>query len=124
MVFRFYIFKLYNIHHVRLFMGLLKDTGESLLNFSERFLDKTEQLAQIARITMEIKKLEHSIKEIYLNIGKYVYDCVNSNQQISNTDEFITGAIASINEYKTKIEEKQNEIQKVKEKYESKYHRY
>ena len=105
-------------------MGLLKDTGESLLNFSERFLDKTEQLAQIARITMEIKKLEHSIKEIYLNIGKYVYDCVNGNQQLSNTDEFITGAIASINEYKTKIEEKQSEIQKVKEKYESKYHRY
>lgn len=107
-----------------MYMGLLKDAGDSLINFSERFLDKTEQLAQIARITMEIKKLEHSIKEIHLNIGKYVYDCVIGNQQISNTDEFITGAIASINEYKAKIEDKQNEIQIVKEKYESKYHRY
>ncbi|MEW6526000.1 MAG: hypothetical protein AB1444_04940 [Spirochaetota bacterium] len=105
-------------------MGLLKDAGESLVNFSERFLDKTEELAQIARITMEIKKLEHSIKEIYLNIGKYVYDQVISSKPIANTDDFITQAVTTINDYKTKIQEKQNEIQKVKEHYESKYHRY
>lgn len=104
-------------------MGILKDAGESLVNFSERFLDKTEELAQIARITMEIKKLEHSIKEIYLNTGKYVYDQVVSDRPISNTDDFIIKAVATINDYKTKIQEKQNEIQKVKEHYESKYHR-
>jgi len=105
-------------------MGLLKDAGESFLNFSERFLDKTEQLAQIAKLTMEIKKLEHSTKEVYLNIGKYVYDAVSSGKTISESDDDITGAIASINEYLTKIQEKQNEIQKVKEHYESKYQRY
>ncbi|MCX8122890.1 MAG: hypothetical protein N3F66_01840 [Spirochaetes bacterium] len=105
-------------------MGFLKDAGESLLNFSERFLDKTEELAQIARITMEIKKLEHSIKEIYLNTGKYVYDSVSSGKLLSNTDEFISGAVATINDYKAKIQEKQNEIKKIKELYESKHNRY
>ncbi len=105
-------------------MGLLKDAGESLLNFSERFLDKTEELAQIARITMEIKKLEHSIKEIYLSIGRFVYDQVMDGKSISNTDDFITGAIATINEHKAKIQEKQNEIENIKQRYESKHHRY
>lgn len=105
-------------------MGFLKEAGESFLNFSERFLDKTEELAQIARITMEIKKLERSIKEIYLNTGKYVYDSVVNGKPVTDTDEFITGAVATINDYKAKINEKQNEIQKIKELYESKHHRY
>ena len=104
-------------------MGLLKDASESLLNFSERFLDKTEELAQIAKLTMEIKKLEHAMNEIYLSIGKHVYNSFESSN-IIYTDEFITGAIATINNYKATIVEKQNEIQKVKELYESKHHRY
>ena len=70
-------------------MGLFKDAGESFLNFSERFLDKTEQVAQIARLTMEIKKLEHSIKEVYLDIGKYVYEAVLSGNAFSESDELL-----------------------------------
>lgn len=104
-------------------MGFFKEAGESLLNISERFLDKTEELAQIAKLTMEIKKMEHSIEDNYKTIGRHVYDSVANGNEMIHPDGVIRDTAEQIQNYKTQIVDKQEQIQKVKQSYASK-HRY
>jgi len=39
-------------------MGFFKDAGDSIAKYSNIFISKTEEYSRVAKITIEIKKLE------------------------------------------------------------------
>ena len=96
-------------------MGFLKDAGETLLKYSEKVVNKTEEYAKIAKLTMDIKKMENGIEKAHTEIGDFVMKLVEKGEaSLSLHDTFLTDRTRTIKEYKEIIEAKRKEIEEVK----------
>jgi hypothetical protein len=92
-------------------MGFFKDASESLFKYSEKLVNKTEEYAKIAKLSMDIKRFESSIEKIYMEIGEYVKKKIDQGESTLNTsDQFLSEKSASIEEIKKNIDEKRKEI--------------
>jgi hypothetical protein len=59
-------------------MGILKDAGDSILKYSEKLVNKTEEYAKIGKLTLDIKKHESDIDRVHREIGEIVMDQIAS----------------------------------------------
>lgn len=103
----------------------MKDWGsiaaEKAEEVSKRAIAKTEELARISKIKLEINQLQRSLSKTYENLGKYVavHAKEKQNIQIADNQEMLV-FLKQIDETKKGISEKEMHIQKIKEEFERK----
>ena len=96
-------------------MGFFKDASESLFKYSEKLITKTEEYARIAKLTMDIKRLEMSIDRICAEVGDFVIKRVDAGEANLNlADEFIVEKARRIASIRNDIEGKRSEITAIK----------
>jgi len=96
-------------------MSFFKDAGQSFLKYSEKLVEKTEIYTKIAKLTLEIKKLESTIDRTYTEIGKYVVEKIDSGiNSVTLEDDFVGNSTRKIRECRELIETKRNEIAEIK----------
>jgi hypothetical protein len=96
-------------------MGFFKDAGESLFKYSEKLVNKTEEYAKIAKLTMDIKRYENNIEKIHAEIGAYIKKLIGQGETTINLEEqYIKEKSESIDEINKNIENKRREITEIK----------
>ncbi|MCP4130153.1 MAG: hypothetical protein GY754_03950 [bacterium] len=96
-------------------MGLLKDTGQTLLKYGEKFVNKTEEYSKIAKLTLDIKKQESNIEKAAKGIGNYVIDKrENGETTLDLNDSVVSDFFKKVKECKTTIHAKKEEIEELK----------
>jgi hypothetical protein len=95
-------------------MGFLNELSKYLVKYGEIALNKTEILAQMAKLKIEIKKREMGIDQIKIEIGEYVIAQFQKKEQIS--DEVLKFKIDSMNGFKQGIDELKINLETVKTK--------
>ena len=96
-------------------MSFLKDAGKTFIKFSETVVEKTEEYTRIAKLILDIKKLENAIESLHNDIGQYVVKRINEGaSSIGTADEPIKGCHEKISENKKLIDAKRHEIEMIK----------
>ncbi len=93
-------------------MGFLKELNKYFLKYGEIAIKKTEIAAQLAKVKIDIKKREMEIEKIKIEIGDYVVNRFEENDQISN--DVIKFKIDSMNSFKEGIDELKNRFETLK----------
>jgi peptidoglycan hydrolase CwlO-like protein len=96
-------------------MGILKDTGETIVKFGEIFINKTEEFAKIAKLNVDIKRLQIDQGIAEKDLGRHVIEKIDKGStSIDASDPKVKELHANVNALKKKINEKKAEIEKVK----------
>lgn len=90
-------------------MAFFEKIGEKLTNAGKDVAKKTKELADIAKLNMQISNEEDNIKNKYFEIGKLYYESFSSSP-----DEKFVEFCSSISESKNKIDTLKDQIQEVK----------
>lgn len=93
-------------------MGFWKEFNRYFVKYGEIALKKTEILAQLAKLKIEIKKRDMGIETIKIEIGDYVINQYDKNEAIS--DDVIKQKIKEINVFKDGIIELRTRYETVK----------
>jgi hypothetical protein len=96
-------------------MGILKETGETIVKYGEILVNKTEELAKIAKLNLDIKrmKIDQGIAE--KELGRHVIEKIDQGAAtIESSDAKVKEMHEKVVSLKKKIDEKKSEIEKVK----------
>ncbi len=98
-------------------MSIMKDIGNVFLKYSEQVINKTDNLTQMAKINIDIKKSLSEIEDAKTRIGNYI-----SKQHESGTetvilnDKNISADLKLINELKSRIDEWKKTLEEIKKR--------
>jgi hypothetical protein len=95
-------------------MGFFKELSRYLVKYGEIAINKTEILAQLAKVKIEIKKREMEIEKVKIEIGEYVINQFEKKESIS--DDVIRFNIDSMNSFKHGIDEMRIKYDNIKTK--------
>jgi hypothetical protein len=96
-------------------MGILKEAGETILKYGEIIIIKTEELARIAKLNIDIKRLQLDIGIAEKELGRYILKKIqNGSTSVDLTEAEITNLNDRVNTLKKEIQAKRDEIEKVK----------
>ncbi|HPJ37906.1 MAG TPA: hypothetical protein PLT75_05650 [Spirochaetota bacterium] len=96
-------------------MSFFKEAGDSLVKYTEKIVNKTEEYAKIGKLTLDIKKLEGSIDKINKELGEYVMSRISEgSDSLSFSDEIIIEKSQMIRDNLSTIESKKAEIEELK----------
>jgi len=102
-------------------MGFLKDASESILKYSGILINKTEEYTRIAKLNLEIKKLEGDIDKLQAEVGRVIEDMANTGAASADmNDSKIAKLLESIKELRSTIGSKKKNIEELKEEAEKK----
>jgi len=93
-------------------MSFFKELSRYMVKYGEIAINKTEILAKIAKLKIEIKKREMGIENVKIEIGEYVISQFEKKDPIS--DDVIKFKIDSMNSYKQGIDELKIKLETVK----------
>ena len=98
-------------------MSFMKDIKRSFLKYSEKVVNKTDNLTQIAKLNIEIKKAMAAIDDRKTKIGDAVLKKHESNaDSIMFKDSEIAGDLEEIDNLKIKINQLKTSLEEVKKK--------
>jgi len=98
-------------------MSLMKDIGRSFLKYSEKVVNKTDNLTQIAKLNIEIKKSLTAIEDAKTRIGDSVLKKYESDaDSIQFKESEIAGDLEKIDNLKIRINELKISLAEVKKK--------
>jgi uncharacterized protein Yka (UPF0111/DUF47 family) len=96
-------------------MGILKDAGESFLKYSEIVVNRTEKLTKIAKLKLDIKKIEYEIDRVYKTAGSHLYAASQSGASSLDMNEpAVKEFCDKITDLKKNIEIKNSGIDEIK----------
>lgn len=96
-------------------MSFFTDAGKQFLKYSEKLVEKTEEYTKIAKLTLEIKKIESTIDKIHHEVGKLVIESIREGKvTLDLENEYFKGTAGKIQEYRELIESKKKEIFDIK----------
>lgn len=96
-------------------MSFWKDAGKSFIKYSEKIVEKTEEYTRIAKLILDIKKLEHTIETLHCEVGEYVIKKLDETSgTVSLQDDFIRDHTEKIRDSKNLIDSKRKEIDDIK----------
>jgi len=96
-------------------MGILKDTGETIVKFGEIVINKTEELAKIAKLNVDIKRLQIDQGIAEKELGRHVIEKIDKGAAtIETADAKVKELHDKVNNLKKKVVEKKADIEKVK----------
>lgn len=87
----------------------LKPVGEKLSESGKKAVDKTKELAEIAKLTLSVNEEEKKISEMYAKIGRE-YVARSENDE----DRILPEIIAEISESEKKVESLNERIRELK----------
>ncbi len=97
-------------------MSFLKEAGDSIIKYSEIIVNKTEEYTKIAKLLLDIKKLESDIEKNQSELGKYVIvGLENGQKNLDLADPHISDFFKRIKEDRAGIEAKREEINTIKQ---------
>jgi hypothetical protein len=96
-------------------MGILKEAGESILKYGEILIAKTEELARIAKLNIDVKRLQLDVGIAEKELGRLVLKKIQSGAASLDLHE---SAVKKLNErvdaLNAQIQAKRDEIDKIK----------
>ncbi len=96
-------------------MGILKDTGDTIVKYGEIIVNKTEELAKIAKLNLDIKRLKIDQGIAEKELGRYIIEKINGGAStIDCADVKVKEFHDKVTDLAKKIEEKKVEIEKAK----------
>ncbi|HQO03928.1 MAG TPA: hypothetical protein PLI62_16850 [Spirochaetota bacterium] len=96
-------------------MSFFKEAGDSLIKYTEKLVNKTEEYAKIGKLTLDIKKLESGIDKIHKEIGEYLMTKLHEGaDSLSFSDQIIQERSQSISDNLAMIKSKRAEIEELK----------
>lgn len=97
-------------------MGFLKDARKSFIKYSEMLVDKTEEYTRLAKLSLEIKRLEYTIEKNHIEIGEYVSGKIEEGaRSISIDDDAVISRHKNITECRNTIAARKKEIEEIKQ---------
>lgn len=97
-------------------MGILKDTGDTIVKYGEIIVNKTEELAKIAKLNLDIKRLKIDQGIAEKELGRHVIARIDEGAPtIDCADAKVKEMHEKVVSLKKKIEEKKSDIEKVKQ---------
>ena len=88
-------------------MALLDDLTKKAAKFTETAIDKTQEVAENAKIKLKIKNLESDRDEVYRDLGRYYFDLLKDQDSIN--DE-VAEMRSRIYEFNAEIDELKREL--------------
>ncbi|MBP7735783.1 MAG: hypothetical protein KA369_07415 [Spirochaetes bacterium] len=96
-------------------MGILKDTGDTIVKYGEIIVNKTEELAKIAKLNLDIKRLKIDQGIAEKELGRYIIEKIDGGaSSIDCADVKVKEFHDKVASLVKKIEDKKAEIEKVK----------
>ena len=96
-------------------MSYLKKTTESLLKYSSKIANKTESYTKVAKVMLEIKKLEGNLEKTLKDLGQYAIERFeNQDKTIELNDSKVNEFLNKAKGFKIRINIKKDELQKLK----------
>ncbi len=96
-------------------MGFFKDAGDSILKYSEIIVNKTEVYTKIAKLNLDIKKLEGDIEKKEREAGQHCIKVLKEDgATITSGDKEIHSFISEIDGFRSTIAQKKQEIEQLK----------
>lgn len=88
-------------------MALLDDLTKKAAKFTETAIDKTQEVAENAKIKLKIKNLESDRDDVYRDLGRYYFDLLKDQDSIN--DE-VAEMRSRIYEFNAEIDELKREL--------------
>jgi hypothetical protein len=96
-------------------MGILRETGETIARFGEIVINKTEELAKIAKLNVDIKRIQIDLNITEKELGRHVIAKIDQGATtIESSDPKVKELHEKVNSLKKKTEEKKSDIEKVR----------
>ena len=96
-------------------MGIFKDAGDAFIKYGEILINKTEELARIAKLNLDIKRLQIDVGIAEKELGRYVLSTIESGaSSVQATDPHVRKGIDKVKSLQAQIQEKKDEIEKIK----------
>ena len=88
-------------------MDFFSKLGDKISSTSKDVAKKAKEVAEIANLSSQVTTKESTIKSIYVEIGKYVYENLKEDAPADIAEKFATidGLMAEINELKKNIQD-------------------
>ena len=90
-------------------MALLDDLTKKAAKFTETAIDKTQEVAENAKIKLKIKNLESDRDDVYRDLGRYYFDLLKDqdsvNDEVAEMRRRIYELNAEIDELKRELDE-------------------
>ncbi len=97
-------------------MGFFKDARRSFLKYSEMLVDKTEEYTHLAKLSLEIRRLEYTIEKNHIEIGAYVSGKIEEGvRDLGLDDETIKTRHQNIIASRETIAARRKEIEEIKQ---------
>ena len=93
-------------------MSFFKELTTDLLKYGKKFINKSNILAQVANIKIDIEKKKREIVKIKVEIGNYIIEQHDKNEQPAT--DIMQSKIERINIIKSEIDHKNIEIESLK----------
>ncbi|HNU91449.1 MAG TPA: hypothetical protein PKO25_06220 [Spirochaetota bacterium] len=97
-------------------MGFFKNAHKSFIKYGEMLVDKTEEYTRLAKLSLEIKRLEYTIEKNHTEIGEYVSGRIEEGaREISLEDEAVQARYRNIVDCRDTIASRRKEIEEIKQ---------
>ena len=93
-------------------MALFEDLTKKAAKFTEEAIDKTQELAGVAKIKLKIKNLESDRDDVYRDLGRYYFKLLEQEQAM---DEEVSELRRKIYDFDYQIEQLNKELDEVKD---------
>jgi len=97
-------------------MGILKDVGDALVKYGDVLVNKTEEYTRIAKLSLDIKRLEGRRDDIYRDVGRQVIEGLSGDEtSFTRENEFIAEKLALVSDLESVMEQKNAELNTLKQ---------
>ena len=93
-------------------MALFEDLTKKAAKFTEEAIDKTQELAGVAKIKLKIKNLESDRDDVYRDLGRYYFKLL---EQGNAMDEEVSELRRKIYDFDYQIDQLNKELDEVKD---------
>jgi phage shock protein A len=96
-------------------MGILKEAGDSIMKYGEMLFHKTEELARIAKLNIDIKRFQLDIGIAEKDLGRFVLKKIQDGAtSVGLSEAEVTKIKDKVDSLKAQIQAKRDEIGHIK----------
>ena len=96
-------------------MATFKEAGDSFMKFGEMLYHKTEELAKIAKLNIDIKRFQYEMGTAEKELGRYVLGKIETGAaSIDTADPRVREFVDKVNSLKAQIQAKKEDIERIK----------
>ena len=93
-------------------MSLIKDFSTEMFKYSKKVVNKTDILAQLAKLNIDVEKKKREITKTKTQIGDYIVEQHDKNEQPN--EDILQSKIEKISEIRSEMDQIKNKIESLK----------